>query len=173
METMTDFKFLGSKITEDSDCSHEIMMLASWKKSHDKTRHLIKKQRHYFANKVPYSHSYGFSSSHVLMWEVDHKETKGWFFTIWATREAFILKGINPEYSLERLMLKLKLQYFGHLMWRANSLENILILGKVEGRRRRQTGASGDSDLKKYICLPWRKDLRIITQFLCPTSLWS
>ena len=48
-----------------------------------------------------------------------------------------ILKEINPEYSLERLMLKLKLQYFGHLMQRANSLEKILLLGKIEGRRRR------------------------------------
>ena len=49
-----------------------------------------------------------------------------------------ILKETNPEYSLEGLMLKLKLQYFGHLMWRANSLEKILILGKIEGKRRRQ-----------------------------------
>ena len=67
METVTDFKFLGSKITEDSDCSHEIMMLASWKKSHDKTRHLIKKQRHYSADKDLYSDSYGFFISHVRM----------------------------------------------------------------------------------------------------------
>ena len=49
-----------------------------------------------------------------------------------------IKKKINPEYSLEGLILKLKLQYFGHLMWRANSLEKILILGKIEGKRRRQ-----------------------------------
>ena len=48
-----------------------------------------------------------------------------------------VLKGINPEYSLQRLMLKLKLQYFGHLMWRADSLEKILMLGKIEGKRRR------------------------------------
>ena len=48
-----------------------------------------------------------------------------------------VLKEINPEYSLQRLMLKLKLQYFGHLMWRADSLEKILMLGKIEGKRRR------------------------------------
>ena len=57
----------------------------------------------------------------------------------WTTRgsDQSILKEINPEYSLEGLMLKLKLQYFGHLMGRADSLENTLILGKIEGRRRR------------------------------------
>ena len=57
----------------------------------------------------------------------------------WATRRSSqsILKEINPEYSLEGLMLKLKLQYFGHLMWRADSLENNLMLGKIDGRRRR------------------------------------
>ena len=61
-ETVRDFIFLGSKITADGDCSHEIKkMLAPWKKSYDKTRQHIKKQRHYFANKGPYSQSYGFS----------------------------------------------------------------------------------------------------------------
>ena len=58
----------------------------------------------------------------------------------WTARRSnqSILKEINPEYSLERLMLKLKLQYFGHLMWRADSLEKTLMLGKIEGRRRRE-----------------------------------
>ena len=65
METMTDFIFLGSKITEDSDCSHETMMLAPWKKSHDKTRSLIKKQRHYSADKDPYSHAIIFQDVRV------------------------------------------------------------------------------------------------------------
>ena len=55
----------------------------------------------------------------------------------WRSNQS-ILKEINPEYSLERLMLKLKLEYFGHLMWRADSLEKILMLGKIEGRRRRE-----------------------------------
>jgi len=65
VETVTDFIFLGSKITADGDCSHEIKMLAPWKKSYDKHRQHIKKQRHYFANKGASSQSYGFSSSHV------------------------------------------------------------------------------------------------------------
>ena len=94
----------------------------------------------------------GFSSSHVWMWELDHKESwalKNWCFrtvvlekTIespWTARRSnqSILKEISPEYSLEGLMLKLKLQYFGHLMWSASSLEKTLMLGKIEGRRRR------------------------------------
>ena len=61
METVTDFIFLGSKITADGDCSHEIKMLAPWKKSYDQPRQHIKKQRHYFADKGPSSPSYGFS----------------------------------------------------------------------------------------------------------------
>ena len=67
METVTDFIFLGSKITADGDCSHEIKTLAPWKKSYDQPRQHIKKQRHHFADKSPYSQSYGFSSSHVWM----------------------------------------------------------------------------------------------------------
>ena len=87
------------------------------------------------------------------MWELDHKE--GWvpkhgcFWIVvmkktlrvaWTSRRSnqSFLKEINPDYSLEGLMLKLKLQYFGHLMWRANSLEKILMLGKIEGTRRGQ-----------------------------------
>ena len=65
VEEVADFIFLGSKITADVDCSHEIKTLAPWKKRYDKPRQCIKKQRHYFAEKVPYSQSYGFSSSHV------------------------------------------------------------------------------------------------------------
>ena len=136
METVTDFIFLGSKITADGDCSHEIKI--PWKKSYEKPRQHIKKQRHHFSNKGPYSQSYVFSSSHVQMWELDHKE--GWVLKNWClwtvvlemTLENLldirrsnlsILKEINPEYSLEGLMLKLKNQYFGYLMWRADSLE--------------------------------------------------
>ena len=126
-------------------------MLAPWKKSYDKTRQHIKKQRHYFANKDLYSQGYGFSSSHVQMWELDNKE--GWAlidaFELWYWKRLlrvprtarrsnqFILKEISPECSLEGLMLKLKLQYFGHLMQRADSLEKTLMQEKIEGRRRR------------------------------------
>ena len=126
--------------------------LAPWKKSYDQPRQCIKKQRHYFANKGPSSQSYGFSSSHVWMWELDYKETwvpKNWcFWTVVLektlespldskTSSQSILKEISTEYSLEGMMLKLKLQYFGHLMWRTDSLEKTLMLGKIEGRRRR------------------------------------
>ena len=69
METRTDFVFLGSKITADGDFSHEIKTLAPWKKRYDQPRQHIKKQRHYFADKGPSSQGYGFSSSHVWMWE--------------------------------------------------------------------------------------------------------
>ena len=78
VETVTDFIFLGSKITAEKT-------LAPWKKSCDKPRRSIKKQRHHFANKDPYSISYGFSNSHICMWELDHKEgwaPKNWCFHI-------------------------------------------------------------------------------------------
>ena len=74
MEIVTDLIFLGSKITADSDCNHEIKMLSPWKKSSDKLRQHMKKQRHYFDDKSPSSQSYGFSSSHLWIWELHHKE---------------------------------------------------------------------------------------------------
>ena len=67
VETVADFIFLGSRITADGDCSHEIKILAPWKKSYDKPRQCIEKQKHHFANKGPSSQSYGFSSSQVWM----------------------------------------------------------------------------------------------------------
>ena len=74
METVTDFIFLGSKITADGDCSHKIKMLAPWEKSYDRPRQHIRKQKHCFANRDPSSQSYGFSSSHVWMEGLDHEE---------------------------------------------------------------------------------------------------
>ena len=127
-------------------------MLTPWKKSYDQLRQHIKKQRHYFADKSPSSQSYGFSSSHVWMRELYCEESwmpKNWCFELWCWRKFLrvpwtarrsnrsILKEISPEYSLEGLMLKLKLQYFGHLMRRYDSLEKTLMLGKIEGRSRR------------------------------------
>ena len=77
MQTVTDFIFLGSKITVDSECSHGVKnTFALWKKSYDQPRQHIKKQRHYFAKKGLYSQSYGFSSSHVWIWELGHKESR-------------------------------------------------------------------------------------------------
>ena len=83
VETVADFIFLGSKITADGDCSHEIKTLVPWKRSYDQPWQHIKKQRHYSANKGPCSQGYGFSSSHVWMWELDYKESwaqKNWCF---------------------------------------------------------------------------------------------
>ena len=129
-------------------------MLASWNKSYDQPKQHIKKQRHYFPNKGLSSQSYGFSSNHVGMWELDYKESwvpKNWQLMLWdcgvgedswkslwmQRANQSILKEISPNYSLEEQMLKLKLQYFGHLMRKTNSLEKTLTLGKIEGRRRR------------------------------------
>ena len=77
VERVTDFIFLGSKITADGDCSQEIKrhLLTPWKESYNQPRQHIKKQRHYFVDKGQYTQSYGFSSSHVWMWELDYKES--------------------------------------------------------------------------------------------------
>ena len=113
----------------------------------------IEEQRHYFANKGPSSQGYGFSSGHVWMWELDCEE--GWVlkktdaFELWCWRRLLrvpwiarrpnqsILKEISPGCSLEGMMIKLKLQYFGHLMLRVDSLEKTLMLGGIGGRRKR------------------------------------
>ena len=157
METVTDFISGGSKVTADGNCSHEIKRhweekLWPGKKSYDQLRQHIKKQRHYCANSDPSSQSCDFSSSHVWMWEFNYKENwalKYWCLELWCWKKLWrvpwttkgsnqsVLKEISPEYSLEGLMLKLKLQYFGHLMRRTDSLEKTLVLGKIEGRRRR------------------------------------
>ena len=115
------------------------------------TRQHIQKQRHYFANKGPSSQGYRFSSGHVWMWELDHKESwapKSWCFwtlvlvkTLEILLDCMEIKWVNPKRdqsgcSLEGLMLKRKLQYFGHLMRRTDSLEKTLTLGKIEDRRR-------------------------------------
>ena len=119
-----------------------------WKKSYYQRRQHIKTLRRYFAYKGPSSQGYGFSSGHVWMWELDYKESwapKNWY--VWTvvlekTLESLLdCKEIQPvhseDQSLEGLILKLKLHYFGHLMQRTDSLEKILMLGKIEGRRRR------------------------------------
>ena len=136
------------------NCSHEIKRLAPWKESYDKPREHIKKQRHHLANKGPYSQSYGFSSSHVWMWELDHKECwapRNWCFqtvvlekTLQSPLDSKEIKLVNPKVnhqpstlnSLEGLMLKLKLQYSGHLEELTHKKR--LMMGKIEGRGRRE-----------------------------------
>ena len=83
MKTLTDFNFLGSKITVDSDSSFEKKMLAPWKKTYEKPRQHSKKQRHYLTSKSLYSRSYGFARSHEWMWDLDNKKSwvpKSWCF---------------------------------------------------------------------------------------------
>ena len=132
-------------------------MLAPWKKNYDKTRQHIKKQRHYFTNTGLSSQSYGISSSHVWMWELDYKESwvpKNWCF--WTVVLEKTLEGrnarrsnqsnvkeINPEYSLEGHHLPMSF----HCSWSSNTLatwceelthwKKTMVLGKIEGRRRR------------------------------------
>ena len=153
VETVSDFIFWGSKITADGDCSQEIKRcLLLGRKAVTSLDSILKKQRCYFANKGPSSPSYGFSSSHVWMWKLDYKESwalKNWCFrsvvldkTLESPLDCKEIKAVNPKGNqfwifIEGLMLKLKLQYFGHLMQRADSLEKTLMLGKIGGGRRR------------------------------------
>ena len=127
-------------------------MVAPWKESYDQLRPRIKKQRRYFVNKVRLVKAMVFP---VVMYrceswtikKAEHQRTDA--FELWCWRRLLrvpwtarrsnqsMLKDISPGFSLEGLMLQLKLQYFGHLMQRADSLEKTLVLGKIEGRRRR------------------------------------
>ena len=150
-ETVRYFMFLVSRISADGDCSHEIKRrLLLGRKAMTNLDSILKSRG--ITNKGPSSQSCGFSISHVWMWELDYKESwaqNNWCFwtvvlgrlstVLWTARRSnqSILKEISLEYSLEGLMLKLKLQYFGHLIWRTTSFEKTLMLGKIEGRRRR------------------------------------
>ena len=119
-------------------------MLAPWKKNCDKPRQHTKKQRHYFADKGSSSQSYGFSSSQESWTIKKAKHGRIDAFELWCWRRLLrvlctarrsnqsALTEITPEYSLEGLMLKLKLQYFGHLMWRTGFLEKTLMLERLK-----------------------------------------
>ena len=152
VETVTEFTFSGSKITADGDCSHEIKRrlllgrkimtnLDSILKSRDIT--LLTKVYIVKAIVFPLVR-YGCESWTTKKAECQRIDS----FKLWCWRRLripwtarrlnqSILKEINPEYSLEGLILRLKLQYFGHLIWSIDSLEKTLILGKIGGRRRR------------------------------------
>ena len=106
--------------------------------SYDQPRQHIKKQRHYFANKSLHSQSYGFFSSHVRMWQLDHKE--GWVLKNWCFWTVVLEKTIESPLDCKEIQPvhpKGNRFYFGHLMQRAGSFEKTLMLGEIEGRRRR------------------------------------
>ena len=153
METMTDFILGGSKITADGDCSHEIKIsLLLGRRAMTNLDSILKSRDNTLPTKVHLVKAMIFL---VVMcgcesWTV--KKAECWridAFVLWFWRRFLrvprtvrrsyqsILKEVSPEHSLEGLLLKLKLQYFGHLMWRADSLEKTLMLGKIGGRRRR------------------------------------
>ena len=153
VETMTDFVFLDSKITVDSDCSHEIkrhLLLGS--KVMTKLDIILKSRDISLPIKV---HIFKAMFFPVVLYGCENwtiKKAECWridAFGRWCWRRLWrvpwtvrrsnqsILRKTNPEYSLEGLMLKLKLQYFCHLVWRANSLEKTLVLGKTEGGKRK------------------------------------
>ena len=153
METVTDFIFGGSKITADSDCSHKIKRrLLLRRKTMTNLDSILKGRDITLPTKVRLVKvmvfpvvMYGWESWTIKKaerWRIDAFEPWCWRRLLrvpWTARRSnqSILKEISPDYSLEGLMLKLKLQYFGHLMWRADSFEKTLMLGKIEGWRRR------------------------------------
>ena len=153
VETVTDFIFWGSKITADGDCSHQIKRcLLLGRKVMTNLDSLLRSRDITLLTKVCLIKAmifpvvmYGCESWTIKKAECERIDV----FALWCWRRLLrvpwtarrsnqsILKEISPEYSLEEFMLNLKLQYFGHLTWRAHSLEKTLILGKIEGRRRR------------------------------------
>ena len=149
----TDFIFLGSKITVDDDWNHEIKRhLLLRRKAMTNLYRILKSRDITLLTKVYLVKAmvfpvvmYGYKSwiiKKAESWRIDAFELSCWRRLLrvpWTARRSIksILKGISPEYSLEGLMLKLKLQHFGPLMWRADSFEKTLMLGKIEGRRRR------------------------------------
>ena len=154
METVTDFIFLGSKITANSDCSYEIKrhLLLGRKAMINKLDSVLKSRDITLPTKIRLVKAmvflvvmYGCESWTIKKAErrrIDAFELRFWrrfLRVLWTARRSnqSILKEIDPEYSLEGLMLKLKLQYFGHLMLRTDSSEKTLMLRKIEGRRRR------------------------------------
>ena len=152
LEVVTDFTFLSSKISMDGDCSHEIKrhLLLGRKAmriidSVLKSRDIILLTKLHIVKVMVFPVVFYWCESWTMRkaegWRTDAFKLQCWRRLLkvpWTASRSnqSILKEINPEYLMDGLMLKLKLQYFGHLMWRANSLEKTLMLGKIEGRRR-------------------------------------
>ena len=149
VEAVTDFIFLSSKITVDDNCSHEIKRrLLLGRKAMADLDSVLKSREITSLTRVCIVKAMVFP---IRMWELNHKKADHqrmdafelcwrWLLRVpWTTRKSnqSILKEISPEYSSKGLMLKLKLQYLGHLMRRTDSLEKTLILGKIDGERRR------------------------------------
>ena len=150
METVRDLIFLGSKITADGDCCHEIKRhLLLGRKVMTNLDSVLKSRDRTLLTEICIFKAIVFSSSHVWMQELYYKESwalKYWCFwtvVLEKTLESLLdckkMEPVNPscQYSLEGLLLKLKLQYFGHLLRKTDSLEKTLMLGKIDGRRRR------------------------------------
>ena len=153
VETVSNFIFGGSKITADGDCSHEIKRCLLLGRKVMTNLDSIFKSRD-IVNKGPSSQGYGFSSGHVWTWELDSKESwvpKNWcFWTVVLEKtlqSPLDCKEISPGCSLEGLMLKLKLQYFGPLMWRVDSLEKTLMLRRGWQRMRCLDGITDSMDM--------------------------
>ena len=151
VEIVTDFILGGSKITADGDWSHEIKRLAPGRKAMTNLDSILKSRDITLPTKVhlvlvvfPVGLYWGesWTIKKAEHWRIDALELQCWrqFLRVpWTARRPnlSILKEMSPEYSLEILMLKLKFQYFGHLIWRTDSSEKALMLGKLEGGRRR------------------------------------
>ena len=151
METVTDIIFLGSKITADGDCSHEIKRcLLLGRKAMTNLASILKSRD--ITDKGLSSQSYGFSSSHVWMWELGHKKSwvpKNWCFstvvlgkTLESPLDIKEIKPVHPKGNqswifIGRTDAEAENLDFGHLMWKTASLEKTLLLGKIQGRRRR------------------------------------
>ena len=146
VETVSDFIFGGSKITADGDCSHEIKRRLLLGRKTMTNPDSMFKSRDITVNKGPSSQSYGFSSSHVRMWETikkaEHRRIDTFALWCWRTLESPLdckeIKPVHPKGNQSWIFIRRILQYFGHLMQRADSLEETLMLGKAEGGRRRR-----------------------------------
>ena len=172
----------AAKITADGDCSHEIKRhLLLGRTVMTQPRQQVKKQRHYFADRGLSIQGYGFSSSHVWMWELDYKESwapENWCFwtvvlekTLESSLDCKEIQPVHPKGSqswiLEGLMLKLKLQYFGHIMQRTDSFEKTLMqfIGSQKVGQTERLNRTDTFPLILYYTFP------LLTQLHMPTSL--